>query len=96
MKDQTGVYQVIPDATVHFLTFDSKFLTLYPQENINKDDYYTIRSQKGGLVLKGSKIQGLFSEQPINISTSLNYGVGQGEVYQQLTTNAREMAPGIY
>ena len=65
MSEQIGVFRVIPDATVHFLAFDPKFITLYPQENINKEEHYTVRSEKGGIVLKGAKIQGLFSEQPL-------------------------------
>ena len=36
MKDQVGLYRMIPDASVHFLSFDDSFMSLYPQENINR------------------------------------------------------------
>ena len=96
MNNQIGVYRIIPDASIHFVSFDPQFLTLYPQENINKDEYYTVRSTTGGIVLKGTKMQGMFSEQPLSSSSSINYGVAEGETYHQLTTNAKEMMPGIY
>lgn len=90
MKNKIGVYRLVPDASVHFLAFDSHFLSFYPVENLNKEEYYWIRNRNGGLVLKGNQIKGLFSDYPIaNTDHSINYGYSSSEIYQQLTTNGK-------
>lgn len=37
IKGKTGLYRLLPDSKVHFMTFDNKFLTFYPQENLSQD-----------------------------------------------------------
>lgn len=60
MKGKTGLYRLLPDAKVHFMAFDSKFLTFYPKENVDQEEYYIVRTAKGGIAMKGNQIKGIF------------------------------------
>ncbi len=35
MRGQAGLYRLLPDSSVHFVTFDSRFFNFYPKENVN-------------------------------------------------------------
>lgn len=60
------------------MSLDDKFLNFYPHENLQKDEYYTVRTPKGGVVFQGNKIKGLFSDYPISDQDeSINYGRGR-------------------
>ena len=60
MKSKSGIYRLLPDASVHFVIFDNKYLNFYPKENVNENDYYIVRTSKGGIAMKDNKITGLF------------------------------------
>lgn len=93
-----GVYQVHPDANVHFFSFDKNYLYLNPQDNVSPDDFYMVRTQKGGLVMKGNEIKGVYDSLPINDERDPNikYGFASDESYQQLTNNGQERMPYIF
>lgn len=52
LKAKTGLYRLLPDASVHFMAFDERFLNFYPTENVKEDEYYAVRTERGAVVLK--------------------------------------------
>ena len=65
MRKKLGVYRLTPDSSVHFMSFDSKHLTFYPSENLNKDEYYGVRNLQGEIIFKGNQIKGMISDYPL-------------------------------
>lgn len=53
---------MLPDASVHFMAFDDRFLNFYPVENVKEEEYYAVRTEKGAIVLKENKIKGILDE----------------------------------
>lgn len=98
MKGKTGLYRLLPDSAVHFMTFNKNYLSFYPKENLKNDDYYTVRVGRGGITMMGPQIKGIFDETPVTDQNALelNFGFSKDEMYHEHTTNGAEVAPSIY
>lgn len=76
IRGRTGFYRLIPDSSVHFMTFNKNFLSFYPQQNVNPEEYYIVRVPTGGIALKANQIKGIFEEVPVPDPNALELKVG--------------------
>lgn len=37
IRGRTGLYRLLPDASVHFMTFNKDFFSFYPKDNVNPE-----------------------------------------------------------